>query len=1504
MLNKQTKQKFRFKSAHYLLSILILCLIGYITPAQNIQICAGDDVTLEGWSNEINCCHIPGIPTAPVDCFDLLQPGGNWVDDEGNIVCENCVDFTVSPTRTTTYFHRTPEHHCPPPKPGIGDIGPQPPSPDSYPAGPIIQIEVIVENCDDQDLFKAFPWLSSVINSTTCQIGDNVALYNYGRYEYIIVETNNRRTMYADDGTRYCRDRNNFSCVEIYDLEGPNKVWNCGIEPPTEIEATFSNLVCNNDGTFSIDVTATGARSGTYGIYGTVDDLPPAFTFEEGETFTLSGGIGNAVDNLYTLYIYDFYLADVSASPFEVNIEACMDNSGNPSLFNQYTWLTSLIDPENCQSNDKVELYTSGRYDYLIVETNNQRTMYADDGTRYCRDRENRSCAEIYELEGPISVWVCNSEVDPCVPAIQPCFVEDPLSLGFIQSTIATGNTQTGCFVPYKITQIDYNGSSYFRTSVGPKPNDMICGVQEYFGDIRNCEGTIICVFALAAPPECFNEEVCSGIQSGRATETVIWQAEGVIQNPPIFDKYSWLKSIVNPSDCDEYTSIREYNLGRYAYVFIETQSGGVLYFEDGTKYCTNRNSRDCEMLYELTDPTSTYNCGGDTNDEYDYVYTICPGESVTLTANYDIIYEDCTCEPCTYDGAPGPQNIEWSPSNPNCSGCRSQTVSPTETTTYTSFADNIVYWPDCAAQGAAGIPTKTTFLVIVEEENCENKSCEYTDPLTDLEWLVELANEDIPQRISTHNYNDEIVFLRSIELIDAGYEIFNCEGEIICNVQIFYTDNNCPDFNFNETLVEFIFDNSCNAQEPLQLAWIQEIINQRPEDDCATHSIETFEYANKRYFILKPGVDCNLSTTGGGFSILNCERGTVCTTVGSVTCNDAILEAAQDAVEIWSYQPLVDNPIFDKYSWLNEIIDPSNCDEYITIREYDLGRYAYIFIETQNGGVLYIEDGTRYCRSSNSRDCEMLYELTNPTSTYNCDDDNVEYDYVYTICSGDEIELVPKWEIEYIECICEPCGQEGHPGEPDDVEWSSTGETCNSCFRNTVSPTETTEYTAFVEKTIVGSTGCDDEPDETDGPDGDGLRISSSTKTTFLVIVEDEACEEIVTCEYTDPLTDLEWLADLSNIDVPQKISIHNYNDGTVFIRSIEAVDGGYDVYNCQGEIICSANIFNTTDNCPDFSFSETLEEIIFDNTCEAQNPLQLDWVKEIINTKPEDNCSTHSIEMFEYAGRKHFILKPSSNCTLSTPGGGFSILNCNNETVCTTVENVTCNDAILEAAQNTNEIWVYDEREAQRYDYVYTICPGDLIELIPEYKINIIECICEPCGREGHPGPPENVEWAPVEEACTNCFSNTVSPTETTAYTALAETADVGDTGCGPGYGPDGRDPSYTKTTFLVKVDQTCGNPSKKASNDQVNFRIAPQIKIYPNPTTDIINIVLPQTENIRNTLTLKNTNGQILKHLQLQSNTSGLQQIDLSDYATSLYLLEYFNGENITVKKIIKR
>ena len=103
-------------------------------------------------------------------------------------------------------------------------------------------------------------------------------------------------------------------------------------------------------------------------------------------------------------------------------------------------------------------------------------------------------------------------------------------------------------------------------------------------------------------------------------------------------------------------------------------------------------------------------------------------------------------------------------------------------------------------------------------------------------------------------------------------------------------------------------------------------------------------------------------------------------------------------------------------------------------------------------------------------------------------------------------------------------------------------------------------------------------------------------------------------------------------------------------------------------------------------------------------------------------------------------------------------------------------------------------------------------------------------------------------------------------------------------------------TTTTINTKAEEVIApEPSEPEDNPTAVSESSISIVVYPNPVTDELHI----NTNIGNyTVELKDMNG---RQLMFEANTS---TINMSDYATGIYLIQINDGEKISNLKIIKR
>jgi len=78
--------------------------------------------------------------------------------------------------------------------------------------------------------------------------------------------------------------------------------------------------------------------------------------------------------------------------------------------------------------------------------------------------------------------------------------------------------------------------------------------------------------------------------------------------------------------------------------------------------------------------------------------------------------------------------------------------------------------------------------------------------------------------------------------------------------------------------------------------------------------------------------------------------------------------------------------------------------------------------------------------------------------------------------------------------------------------------------------------------------------------------------------------------------------------------------------------------------------------------------------------------------------------------------------------------------------------------------------------------------------------------------------------------------------------------------------------------------------------------QLKVYPNPVGDILNIDVTGTAETKGTLNIFNFEGKTL--VSRQVSQPGLLTIDISHLPTGIYLCRYSNATEIKTVKIIKQ
>jgi len=84
--------------------------------------------------------------------------------------------------------------------------------------------------------------------------------------------------------------------------------------------------------------------------------------------------------------------------------------------------------------------------------------------------------------------------------------------------------------------------------------------------------------------------------------------------------------------------------------------------------------------------------------------------------------------------------------------------------------------------------------------------------------------------------------------------------------------------------------------------------------------------------------------------------------------------------------------------------------------------------------------------------------------------------------------------------------------------------------------------------------------------------------------------------------------------------------------------------------------------------------------------------------------------------------------------------------------------------------------------------------------------------------------------------------------------------------------------------------------------NIDILVSVKVYPNPVSDIINILFEEVVESEITLVLLDSQGRIVKRDVVEATVSE-KQINMQDVAAGIYYLRLTKGKLVNVYKVIK-
>ena len=266
----------------------------------------------------------------------------------------------------------------------------------------------------DDEIFDDYPWLGNLVDRQDCD-GTVITLYELGIFNFLHIESTEAGTLYFQDGTQYCTDSPNFSCVAAYGLGQAIDSWECrgGVPPGPAPDLTlFDDYLFLSS---VVDVTD---------CEGTIVNVYELGSFDFIHVQTVDSGVLYIQDG--TRYCTDSAsLSCIEAYKLSNPIRTwnCDDvgGGGNPAdvpmIFEDYPWLDGVVDRDDC-GDIEVLAYNLGSSVFLFVEEGDAlMTMYSSTGQFYCSDSPGFSCFDAYgfDVSDEVDSWSCVSLQDESI---------------------------------------------------------------------------------------------------------------------------------------------------------------------------------------------------------------------------------------------------------------------------------------------------------------------------------------------------------------------------------------------------------------------------------------------------------------------------------------------------------------------------------------------------------------------------------------------------------------------------------------------------------------------------------------------------------------------------------------------------------------------------------------------------------------------------------------------------------------------------------------------------------------------------------------------------------------------------------------------------------------------------------------------------------------------------------------------------------------------------------
>lgn len=425
----------------------------------------------------------------------------------------------------------------------------------------------LFEQCDlvqdDFEDFSAYPWLLDLYPDC-----DNISFqeYNNGSFSFIYVSDG---TLLFEDGTLYCRDRENLNCRETYGLlpSGITNRWQCAETTivdgrTTAVELNVENTSVDQGAELCLDITSSEIK-----------DLL---------SFQLEFEFSN--QNLQVSDVFSVEFPSATLLPSDKGVKVI--------------WFSEQLNPIDLAAGATLFTICVNAIDAVDAETNvllkNTERLFP----QFVTEGDDSPFYEITDISfsgGAIDIIEREIETEIEENSMLPIDV-----FPWISVAIEEFNCEDLLVAEYNVGAFSY---VYLQDQSGARlffeDGSVLCRS----ADDRDCRD----LYGLSAD-QISNEWTCQEEGQGEVEEEVEEEEEqedGSL-SPDAVEQYPWLEDIIS---CDTNEGIVEYGSGIFSFIYVE--SSLTLYFEDGTFYCSGSETVDCRELYDLTEIKNEWTCEG-----------------------------------------------------------------------------------------------------------------------------------------------------------------------------------------------------------------------------------------------------------------------------------------------------------------------------------------------------------------------------------------------------------------------------------------------------------------------------------------------------------------------------------------------------------------------------------------------------------------------------------------------------------------------------------------------------------------------------------------------------------------------------------------------------------------------------------------------------------------------------------------------------------------------------